>query len=279
MRHYRSACAGGDPRAAHNLAVAHLTGDKVAKDPKRARELLETAANGHVGQAHYHMSLLYEKEGKVEEAHRSLMHAARVDTPVAQYNVAMLYLANKIEAPNRRVTAEQEATKWFTRAAKLGMVEAQLRVAYHFMKGIGCKNDEKEATKWFQEAAAQGNKDAQFILAFRYAMGLGLPEPDISKAREIVKEISVNGSIFASSLLGTEDPVLISKLSGAAERSIHLISDQTLSNVSTKATQNEPITPINPISSISPVRPISGTKPKKAPLSREVPILSFRKKE
>lgn len=66
------------------------------KDLEKAKELLEQAAQGHVGEAYYQLSILQEKEGKRDEALESLITAAKVDTPIAQYNLAILYLKKKV---------------------------------------------------------------------------------------------------------------------------------------------------------------------------------------
>lgn len=202
LQHYEAASRAGDPRAAHNMAMAYLHGEGVARDSIRARQLLQQAADGHVGEAHYQLSLLYEKEGQQARAEEALLQAARVDTPIAQYNLGMLFLQGRLEPANRKVSGAQEATKWIVRAAKLGLGQAQLRAGFHSLYGVGTALDEKAATQWFLEAAQQGLPGAFFLAAHRLTTGQGTEKgaPDLDGARQLMTQLAKTGHLLAATL-------------------------------------------------------------------------------
>lgn len=58
--------------------------------------------------------------------------------------------------------------------AKCGNAEAQSILGAMYSKGIGVTKDNNEAFKWFHKAANQGNIRAQLIIGARYAVGIGV---------------------------------------------------------------------------------------------------------
>lgn len=54
-----------------------------------------------------------------------------------------------------------EAIRLFRQAAELGHAEAQCRLGYRLMEGIGTAKDDAQAVDWFRKSAAQGYEDAK----------------------------------------------------------------------------------------------------------------------
>ena len=56
------------------------------------------------------------------------------------------------------------AAKWYQRAAKQGLAEAQLNLGLLYYIGEGVPMDKGMAAKWFHRAAAQGHAGAKKAL-------------------------------------------------------------------------------------------------------------------
>src|SRR5262245_29012730 len=67
--------------------------------------------------------------------------------------------------------------------AHLGGVASQLQLAHRYGTGDGVGQDEQEAFRWYQRAARRGNSSAQVVVGARYAQGLGV-DKDEAKAAE-----------------------------------------------------------------------------------------------
>ncbi len=86
---------------------------------------------------------------------------------LGQAKLASLYLLgrNEIEVDNKM------AAKWMAKAAKQGLVEAQVVLAAMYDRGIGMKGDRKKATEWYEKA--ERNRTSTGILPLD-------PEPSAS---------------------------------------------------------------------------------------------------
>lgn len=70
----------------------------------------------------------------------------------------------------------QEARRWYTKAAEAGHVSAQFSLGFKYRKGEGFPKDYQQAEQWFRKAADQGDADAQFYLGLMYSTGEGVPQ-------------------------------------------------------------------------------------------------------
>ncbi len=89
----------------------------------------------------------------------------------AQYNLALMYYKGKGVPQD-----DQEAAKWYRKAAEQGNAKAQYNLALMYYKGKGVPQDDQEAAKWYRKAAEQGNAKAQNNLGFMYHEGKGVPQ-------------------------------------------------------------------------------------------------------
>ena len=72
---------------------------------------------------------------------------ARTDNPVAQYNLAELYLSKG---------EYKHALGWYKKSAKQGYAPAQSRLGQMYLEGIYVKKDVEKAIFWYEKALAQG---------------------------------------------------------------------------------------------------------------------------
>ena len=101
-----------------------------------------------------------------------LRTAALGGDAAAAYEVALRF------AEGRGVPADQEeAARWYERAASKGLVPAQFRYASLLEKGTGVKKNLGQARKLYLAAATQGHAKAMHNLAVLYAEGIeGKPD-------------------------------------------------------------------------------------------------------
>ena len=71
---------------------------------------------------------------------------------------------------------DQEAVKWFRKAAERGDSTAQFNLGIKYHVGEGVPEDDQEAVKWFRKAAEQGLDVGQSSLGIMYGLGEGVPE-------------------------------------------------------------------------------------------------------
>ncbi len=64
--------------------------------------------------------------------------------------------------------------------ADQGLADAQMRVGFIYVQGLGVPQDYVTAANWFRKAADQGNGEAQSLLGLMYVMGNGVPQDYVS---------------------------------------------------------------------------------------------------
>ena len=80
--------------------------------------------------------------------------AALNGDPEAQYRLAEEYR----EGSYALIQNEEEAAKWYEKAARAGYADAQRRLSVMYRDGLGVQADEAKATYWSKEAEKRGRK-------------------------------------------------------------------------------------------------------------------------
>lgn len=96
---------------------------------------------------------------------------------------------------------QQEAFRWWLKAAELGDSGAQYNVGRCYATGEGVPKNLDDAIHWYALAAAQGHSDAQYNLASCYATGNGLAK-DLVKAAQLCLSSAEQGNVRAQFNLG-----------------------------------------------------------------------------
>ena len=204
----RKSAAQRSPAGLHLLALLHLRGQGMKKNPAEGVRLLEEAA--YLGSAAAQTDLAKalalgigtaKDEGKAlywlrlaaaqgdnasalsagrmyrdglgtlrneREAQKWLEQAARAGIPAAQFELAELLRRGDISL--RDIPG---ARRWMREAAFSGIVEAQLRIGIASWSGAGGAVDQREAVRW--RAAEGGSTKAASMLAGFLMTGNGLP--------------------------------------------------------------------------------------------------------
>lgn len=81
------------------------------------------------------------------------------------------------------------------RAAKAGLIDAQLNLGYSYIYGEGVKVDKKRAVQWYRRAASQKDNRAFYNLGLCYKHGAG-----VQKSRRWTKYYFVKADEFGHKL-------------------------------------------------------------------------------
>ena len=96
---------------------------------------------------------------------------------------------------------DQEARRWYSKAAEARHPNAQFNLAVKYRKGEGFPKDYQQAMRWYKKAAEQGYADAQFYLGVMYSEGEGVP-PDYQQAAQWFRKAAEQGDSSAQFNLG-----------------------------------------------------------------------------
>jgi len=107
--------------------------------------------------------------GDYATAYRELAPAAASGEPLAQYNLARMYLAGEGVARDNA-----EGLRWLRKAAATGVGLAQYQLGARHEWGVDVTRDYAEAARWYRMAADRGVPVAQFRLGLLYMNGLGV---------------------------------------------------------------------------------------------------------
>lgn len=67
-----------------------------------------------------------------------------------------------------------KAAELYRKDAELGVIVAEVNLAFMYLDGIGVQQSDEQAAKWFAKAAQQGNVEAQHNLGLLYQAGKGV---------------------------------------------------------------------------------------------------------
>jgi TPR repeat protein len=115
----------------------------------------------------------------------------------AQFNLGLLFSKGKGVHQS-----EEEAFRWFLKAAEQDVQPACFNVATYYLKGIGVEQNTQQAILWYTKLADQGMIQAQTAIGALYSNGVGGVAIDLEKAIYWYKKAAAQNHSLAHSLLG-----------------------------------------------------------------------------
>lgn len=117
---------------------------------------------------------------------RLLEPLAKSGNPVAQLRMGLLhYHGHGVRE------SDAQALRWFERAARQGLPEAQFQLANMYAYGLarppGSGDPARVAAQWYFEAARQGHADASYSLGILFLTGSGVVQNEVEARRWIEK--------------------------------------------------------------------------------------------
>jgi serine/threonine-protein kinase len=95
---------------------------------------------------------------------------------------------------------EQEAMRWYRKAAEAGDRDGMLNVGGFYDAGIGAPESDELAVEWYRRAADRGSPQATYDLARKYESGRGVPR-DLARACELYQRSARMGDSDAKNRL------------------------------------------------------------------------------
>jgi TPR repeat protein len=103
---------------------------------------------------------------------------------------------------------DAQALKWFERAARQGLADAQFQVGNMYAYGLADPGNGADpsriAAQWYFEAARQGHADAQYSLGILFFTGTGVQQNTDEAARWIAKAAAQGHADAALYLQGSQ---------------------------------------------------------------------------
>lgn len=222
LRWYRKSAVQGNPDAQYRLGRMYEEGKGISRDYSFAIRWYRKAAGQGNSDAEYSLGMMYEKGQGVgqdnEQAARwysvsadhgnpdakerlkerkwnLLVRASLKNDPDTQYELGRMCLDS-----SGAEHYEEDAAKWFLKAAEHGNAGAQYILGQLYDKGTGVRQDDAEAVKWYQKAAEQGRIDALKDLGDIYRLEYKIR--DYGKAREWYRKAAEQGNAEAMIMLG-----------------------------------------------------------------------------
>ena len=174
-----SRARGGNPEAQTKLGARYNLGDGVPKNPGRAMEWYQRAAEQGDATAQNNLAVFYDRGEVVPrdlaKAAYWYRKAADQGAPIAQYNLAVVYRLG-FGLPKD----DNQAANWFTAAAVQGQANAQALLGILYLRGEGVAKDNVLAYAWLNLAAAQG-----YDVAARARDEMRLPPEALAEAQRL----------------------------------------------------------------------------------------------
>jgi len=209
---YGKAAEKGEPEAQLQYALMLLDGEFVQYDFDKAYTLMRSAAEAGKPLAQFNFAQMIADSADEQDAVVWYERAAEAGLPDAQYALAQVY-ANGLGGKRKD---DAEARRWLERAARRNFDTAQLDLATWLVQGRGGERNYEEGFAWMKRAAELGNVAAQNRLAKLYMAGLGTEGDSVLAASwyMLARRSGLNDPEMEDFLAGLTDE----QLEQAAER-------------------------------------------------------------
>ena len=159
MAQFEPLANDGFTPAQYQLAMMYKNGHGVAKNTKKAFELLTLAAEQNDSDAQFDLSLMYSEGNIVDKdlikAFQLMAKSANKGLASAQYNLGVMYYKGQ------GVTKDHiNAAHWYQNAAKLNYALAQFNLALMYFEGEGVEKSQEKSYIWNVIAAYNGYENA-----------------------------------------------------------------------------------------------------------------------
>lgn len=162
---------------------------------KRAADLGDAIAQTHIAQA-YERGIWGAPEQNWKLSKKYYEMALKQDHDHAQWAVGENYLGGYHGYP----LDEVKAVEYFLKGALNGSHRAQLSLALCFYNGKGVKQSMTDCVRWLKASSEQGNAEAQWRLGYFMIEGIGITK-DIVKGKEWVEKAALQGDEMALEML------------------------------------------------------------------------------
>jgi uncharacterized protein len=186
LRWMEHAAKGGCVEARLQMGQRYYAGEGVETNLARAEQYLRSAAESGLAEAQTALGLLYRDSAPpLENPERAVDWLSRAVNQ--RHGAAFFPLSDLYERGVGVPRDLKKADELLRQAAELGVPQAQLRIARHYLTGASghaFPQDYRMALGWFKRAAGHGIAEAQYEVGVRYEQNEGVDAPDMAVAIE-----------------------------------------------------------------------------------------------
>jgi TPR repeat protein len=199
-----SAARSAEPRAQGILASLYLSGRGTTTDVDAARSWAEKAMSEEDPYALESLATIYlEGRGVPPDARKAIEFyktMAKNGNSDAYAEIGRIFEYGSAGVEQNFETAAE----YYLKAAKAGVVEAEMAIGIFYFQGIGVGKDEAEAYRWLKKAADRDEPSANMYLGRLYLHGVPSLniEPNNNKAWYYIKKAADLGESEAKSDVG-----------------------------------------------------------------------------
>lgn len=176
---YHKAAMSGHAEAQVELGLFYESGIGLEKDQLLAMKWFKIVVQNGL------LSIGFRRPTQIDHALWQAIHkVASSGDANAQHELATFYADHMVPESARLtvysegLTLEQHAFRWYTKAAKSGILRAQISLALCYEEGKGIPKDYVEALKWYLKAGEEGNPLALYYIGKCYAESIGVANDD-----------------------------------------------------------------------------------------------------
>eukprot|EP00960_Hanusia_phi_P057732 763644-Hanusia_phi.AAC.1 len=179
--------------------------------------------------SHFYLAQSYQIGYAVDEinhtkAFRHFELSAKMDFPPAMTCLGTCYLHGYGTEKD-----EEEAVKWYRKAAKEGCVEGMYNFGLCLQDGVGVKENVELAIQWMNKSATEEHVDAMYVMAMYHMHGAGPIKQDQELANEMLTKIVDRFDHASSQLRGIEEEVVVAvEQAEEKEDSVEEISERII---------------------------------------------------
>lgn len=171
-----SMAESGDPEAQYWLGRIYEAGKLLPLDKQKSAYWYQKSAEKGYAPAEYRVCQMHANQNPLEDE-RCMWRAAENGVPEAQFWLGVAFEQHLWFG----VTDDQEALKWFRKAAERGNPDAEATLGLRYELGEGIEQDYAQAAYWFRRAAEHvpnlgGAGQGRNNLGNLYAEGHGVPK-------------------------------------------------------------------------------------------------------
>jgi|GEM_PF-389372 len=183
FRQFRRAANTGHDKALYNLATCYLAGIGTAKNDSLAFVCYDRAGKAGYAKALTILGDCYLMgRGTAQDstlAYEYYSRAAAKNEPRALYTIGEKSAqADSLQQFSKSQLRKQCTIDYYEKAANLGNVNAQYRLAQFYEDGYYVKKSKKNAFNWYLHAANNGHPQAAEKVAYMYEKGKGTKRDD-----------------------------------------------------------------------------------------------------
>jgi uncharacterized protein len=171
-----SEAESGNAEAQYWLGVIYDRGRLVPKDPEKSAGWYQKSAEQGYAPAEYVVCLMHANRDPLQ-SERCMMRAAEDGVPDAQFWLGVAYEQHLWFG----ITDDQEALKWYRKAAEHRNPDAEVELGDRYENGGGVEQNYALAAEWYRRAAEHvpnlgGAGQGRNHLGLLYMAGLGVPQ-------------------------------------------------------------------------------------------------------